>query len=89
MVTLPFWMVQRQVKAEPVGEEALLLKTPNLPTFQVGVRPRTDGPGWFAQLHSVSAAGDRVLIRESPEALMNRSTAWQFAFELFRQEVII
>lgn len=88
--SLPFWLVQRQAKVEPTGENALLLKAPNLPPYQVAIRQAPDGQGWMAALHQAPAEGqEKPLVAESSFPLPDPVTAWDAAFELYRQHVIV
>lgn len=85
--TLPFWLKQRQVKAEPAGENALKLTAPNMPGHEIQVRP--DG-GWSAVLFELSPdSGEKKPLAETEVRFDHPHLAWQAAFELFRQSVIV
>ena len=84
---LPFWMRQRQVKAEPIGETALKLTAPNLPVHELAVAAAA--PGWKALVYRVPADGQKVLVAERAFSAPSLESAWQDAYELFRQQVII
>jgi hypothetical protein len=85
--TLPFWLVQRQVKTEPVNEETLRLIAPNLPAYEIGIK--AVDAGWSGVLYRPPGGeGERILIAES-DTLAERDDAWDAAFELYRQHVIV
>jgi hypothetical protein len=87
---IPFWMRQRQIKIEPINETTVAIKTPNLPTHELSLRPGENGTGYVAAIHCLPAAGgEKFLVAEKPSGLSEPQTAWQFAFELFRQKVIV
>ncbi len=87
---LPFWVLQRQVKTEQVSEDTLRLNAPNLPTYDIAVQPATDSQLWRAVLYRLADAdGDKVLTAESDPPLPSRQSAWEAAFELYRQHVIV
>jgi hypothetical protein len=83
---LPFWMVQRQVKAETVDERTLRLKAPNLPAHEIAVAPNADGSGWTATLYR--GEPERREIASRPAAQPTAASALQTGYELFRQLVI-
>ena len=85
--TLPFWMRQRQIKAEPIGETAMKLIAPNLPVYKLAIEPAPTG--WKAFVHQLSAEGAKVLLAEREFSASGLEAAWQNAYELFRQQVII
>ncbi len=86
--TPPFWVLQRQVKIEPVGEETLRLTAPNLPAYELGVK--WSEVGWVGALsRPPTGEGPRVLLAESDRPLPSAELAWDAAFELYRQHVIV
>jgi len=87
---IPFWMRQRQIKVEPINDTAVALKTPNLPTHELVLRPSGNGDGIIAAIYCLPAAGEaKFLVAEKPSGVTEPQVAWQFAFELFRQKVIV
>jgi hypothetical protein len=84
---LPFWMLQRQLKAEPIGETSLRLLAPNLPAHELTLE--AIGPSWRSAIYRVGANGDKHLVAERVFDVADRERAWQNAYELFRQEVIV
>jgi len=87
---IPFWMRQRQIKVEPMNETTVALKTPNLPIHELILRPAENGEGYTAAIYCLpTAGGERFLVAEKPSGLTEPQSAWQFAFELFRQKVIV
>jgi hypothetical protein len=88
---LPFWAVQRQVKVEPVGDEALTLKAPNLPAHELTLRAGAAPGTWQATVHRLPPAegGDKVLLGTQDFSAETPTAAWENAFEFFRQTVII
>jgi hypothetical protein len=83
-VTPPFWFKQRQCKAEPVGENMLRLSGPNLGESFIHLIPTDDR--WRAALRKTSDGAD---VAETEDALPSQREAWEAAFELFRNHVII
>ena len=86
---IPFWMRQRQIKIEPVNESSVALKAPNLPSHELALQPTEDEPGYTAAVYCLPSGGERYLVAEKPSGLSDPPAAWQFAFELFRQKVIV
>ncbi len=86
--TPPFWLLQRQVKVEPVSDESLRLTAPNLPPFELGVKAGANG--WLGVLYRLSTGeGDKVLLAETDPGMPGPQHAWEAAFELYRQHVIV
>jgi hypothetical protein len=86
---MPFWAVQRQVKAEEVSPDTLLLKAPQAPVCEIGIRPAGEGPGCKAVLYRLpDAEGEKALLAES-EPVDSQEAAWSVAFELYRQHVVV
>ena len=89
MVTLPFWMLQRQIKAENVNDMTLRLVAPNLPTYEISVMPLPTGPGWRVAVDRLNADGGRVPVVYTETPFDKVEGAWQAGFELYRQRVIV
>ncbi len=84
-VVTPFWFNQRQGKAEAKGTNCYLLTAPNLAPFTIQIEQGADGL-WSASL----SAGDNPTPIAVTEAMFPRSEeAWQGAFELYRQHVVL
>jgi hypothetical protein len=86
--TPPFWVVQRQVKVEPVDECTVRLQAPNLPAYELALRPVSGAPGWTVVLYRTEGGGERHPVAES-DALADQPSAWEAAFELYRQHVVV
>jgi hypothetical protein len=84
---IPFWMRQRQVKAEPAGESAVKLTAPNLPSHELAIEGAS--PDWKARVYRLPAEGQKILVAEREFAAPGVEAAWQNAYELYRQQVII
>ncbi len=86
---IPFWMRQRQIKVEPINDTTVALKMPNLPTHELVLRPSENGAGYTAAVFCLPTTGEqKFLVAERPSGVTETETAWQFAFELFRQKVV-
>jgi hypothetical protein len=87
--TLPFWMRQRQIVAEPVNEHTVRLTGPILPACEVTVQPggNAENASYLLRVEKVSDAGKEVLAEATSS--LPREEAWQAAFELYRQQVIV
>jgi hypothetical protein len=83
--SIPFWFKQRQCKAEPAGSENVLKLTgPNLADAYIHIQGN-DGR-WSAGLRLSPDGPDVAVCRdECPTA----KQAWEAAFELYREHVII
>jgi hypothetical protein len=83
---LPFWFKQRQCKAEPAGSDHILkVSAPNLGESFVRIE-RADNGRWRA---AVRAAADGPDLRATEPQYVSEQQAWNVAFELFRQSVIV
>lgn len=85
---LPFWMLQRQITSETVDDHTLRLIGPILPTCEIGVLPVAKGPGHRVAIDRVTDAGKATVV-QTEVPFENESAAWQAAFELYRQHVIV
>jgi hypothetical protein len=85
-VTVPSWFKGRQGKAEEVAPHLLRLTGPNLNEWYIGIR-RSDSGRWVAFLRK-SADGPDTAAMELDEDL-SEYNAWEAAFELYRNQVII
>jgi hypothetical protein len=83
--TIPFWFKQRQCKAEPAGSEhTLKLTGPNLGDAFIHIQG--DNGHWRAGLRLTPDGPDvAVCNEECPTA----KKAWEAAFELYRDYLII
>ena len=82
----PSWFKQRQCKYEPAGADTLMKVTgPNLGEAYIRVE-RTGNGRWLAAFRT-SADGPDVAVTE-PNIPSERE-AWDAAFELYRQNVIV
>lgn len=81
----PFWFKQRQAKAEEVGPDLYKLSGPNLKEAFVGIR-RADNGRWQAFLRT-SADGEDLSATDA--ILETPYDAWEAAFEIYRNHMII
>lgn len=83
--TQPFWFKQRQAKLEPAGTPNLYRVTaPIAPEVFIGIRQADGGP-WTAFLKTEA---DKEPAQTFERELDNPTSAWEAAFELYRQHVI-
>jgi hypothetical protein len=84
-VVVPTWFKGRQGKAEEAGPRMLKLAAPNLRDWYLGLRHLDDGR-WQAFLREKPDAPDAAVVEvdRSPEY-----EAWEAAFEIYRNQVII
>jgi hypothetical protein len=81
----PFWFKQRQCKAEPSGRQQELKVTgPNL--ADAYIRIAEEGKVWRAALRLAPDGGD---VQTTAAELPDPISAWQAAFELYRNQVIV
>jgi hypothetical protein len=86
---LPFWMKQRQIRVEPVDECTVRLSGPQLPTYELELRPAGNDRTWSTVLYQLTGeGGSRTQIAEDTSTHPDSATAWEAAFELFRRSVI-
>ena len=81
----PFWFPQRQGKAEPAGENTYRLFGPNLPETFISIR-RGDNGKWYAAVRH-EADGPDLAVTEP--IFDTEYEAWEAAFELYRELVIV
>jgi len=82
---LPFWFKQRQCKVEPAGSDReLKVSGPNL--GEAYLRIIQDGPRWRAALR-LSPDGNDLSSTEAE--CWSPQEAWNAAFELYRNLVIV
>lgn len=81
----PFWFKQRQGVAEAVGPELYKLSGPNLREAYVTIRNIEPGK-WQGALRFKPDEPDAMIY---PEPLDNPTDAWEAAFELFRNQVVV
>jgi hypothetical protein len=81
----PFWFLQRQGKAEAVGDNTLRLTAPNL--AETFLRVDRDDSGRFSASLRATADGPPLV---TSDALYDREEdAWAAAFEMYRMHVVI
>ncbi len=85
-VVVPAWFKGRQGKAEEAAPNLLRLTGPNLNEWYIGLR-RSDTNHWVALLRK-SVAGPDTASAEL-RAGVDEYSAWEAAFELYRNQVII
>jgi len=81
----PSWFKQRQAKAEPAGESTYRLYGPNLPECWLSIRRGENGK-WFGLLRDKPDSPDTGVTVPEFE---REYEAWEAAFELSRQRVVI
>jgi hypothetical protein len=83
---LPFWFKQRQCKAEPAGNDHVLRVTgPNLGEAFLYVVPG-DVQRWRAGLRLTADGAD---VATTDAEIPTQREAWDAAFELYRDHVIV
>jgi hypothetical protein len=82
---LPFWFKQRQCKAEPAGSENVLkVSAPNL--GEAFLRIEKVDNRWRAAIRTTP---DGLDLQATGADYVSPQAAWDVAFELFRQNVIV
>lgn len=90
LVYMPFWMKQRQVKAEQVNDATVRLAAPQLPVYELEVRPTGDDHRWLAVVYEAAPeGGERKLVTQYSASFDSPMTAWEAGYELFRKAVLI
>ncbi len=84
-VTVPSWFKGRQGKAEEAGPGLLRLTAPNLKEWYVGIRPR-DGGRWLVFVRAQADGPDAAAVEIDPRP---EYEAWEAAFEVYRNHVVI
>jgi hypothetical protein len=84
-VTVPSWFKGRQGKAEEAGPGLLKLTAPNLHDWYIGIR-RLESGGWLAFLRSDPDGPDATAVEVDP---LPEHEAWEAAFEVYRNQVVI
>lgn len=81
----PFWFKQRQGKAEPAGDSTYRLTAPQQGEAFITIRPGDDGR-WAAALR---LAADGPDVAATPPQFRTPGEAWEAAFELYRQSLVV
>lgn len=81
----PYWFAQRQGKAEEAGPNLYKVTGPNLPETYVGIRSGPSGK-WLGFVRSTAEGPDLAATKDE---LPTEYDAWEAAFELFRDVIII
>ncbi len=83
---LPFWFKQRQCKAELAGSENVMkVSAPNLGEAFLRIE-KADNQHWRA---AIRATADGPDLQATGADFISPQKAWDVAFELFRQNVIV
>lgn len=85
---LPFWMMQRQIKSESVDDNTIRLTGPILPICEISVLPVSVGPGYRIAIDRVTEESKTPVV-QTEVPFDSETAAWQAAFELYRQHVIV
>ncbi len=80
----PFWFKQRQCRLEAAGENAFKAAGPNLPESYLRIFAE-DGR-WKAAVRSSADGPDDTV---TADGLPTTNAAWEAAFELYRNRVVI
>ena len=89
-IAMPFWMQQRQVKAEPLNDTTLKIAAPQLPVYEIEIRPVAGSSEWSAAVFQPTPeGGERKLIAETSSPESHKWGAWEAGFELYRQAVVV
>jgi len=84
-LTVPTWFKQRQGKAESVGTDTYRLTAPNQGEAFIGIRD--DGQGrWAAVLKQTADGPD---LEATATAYARPAEAWEAAFEIYRQRLVV
>jgi hypothetical protein len=83
--TPPFWFKQRQCKYEPVGENLLRITGPNLGEAFIRIQ-RADNGRWQAAIRRTADGPDGAV---TEPYIPGEREAWDAAFELYRENVIV
>jgi hypothetical protein len=84
-VTVPSWFKGRQGKTEEVGPGLLKLTAPNLKEWFIGIQRRDNGH-WLAVVRNQAEGPDAVAVEIDP---VPEYEAWEAAFELYRNHVVV
>jgi hypothetical protein len=85
-VTVPSWFKGRQGKAEEAAPNLLRLSAPNLNEWHLGIR-RSDTGRWITFLRTSADGPDTVAVELDRD--VSEYDAWDAAFEVYRNHVII
>jgi hypothetical protein len=85
-VTVPTWFKGRQGKAEEAAPHLLRLSGPNLNEWHIGIRHGETGR-WLAFVRKTAEGPDTASYELGPNA--REYEAWEAAFEMYRNQVII
>ena len=82
----PFWFKQRQLKFDPAGSDTTLKITgPNLGEAFISIR-QTENQRWQAAFRRTADGPDETATEPN---IPGQREAWDAAFELYRQNVIV
>jgi hypothetical protein len=82
---VPSWFKGRQGKAEPAGEDVYRLTGPNLRECFIGLHRGENGL-WAGFLRFTSEGPDAAVTEPRFDTQYD---AWEAAFELYRQQVVV
>ena len=85
-VTVPAWFKGRQGKTEEVSPGLVKVSGPNLAEWHVGLKRLDDGR-WVASVRQAVDGPDAVT--QELDASLAEYEAWEAAFEVYRNHVII
>jgi hypothetical protein len=85
-VTVPSWFKGRQGKAEEVAPGLVKTSAPNLKEWYVGLDRLPDGR-WLAHVRETADGPDAAT--QELDASLAEYEAWEAAFEVYRNVVII
>ena len=86
MISLPFWLQQRDGKLEEVDDHTIRVSGMRSPLCEISVFPMPAGHGWRVAVDLLTSKGRQPLAQtESP--FENEQAAWQAGFDLYRQRL--
>ncbi|GIW79780.1 MAG: hypothetical protein KatS3mg105_1587 [Gemmatales bacterium] len=80
----PFWFKQRQGQMEAIGDHVLRLTAPNLPEAYIAIEQ--DNGHWKAALREKADGPDVEVSRHCYDTTFD---AWNAAFEIYRNRIVI
>ena len=85
MLIKPYWFDQRQLKAEPAGEDSYRISGTNVPERLLGIRKGSSGLFQAFMRAAKDSSEEETTESRFPTAY----DAWEAAFELYRARVIL
>ena len=86
MVSLPFWLQQRDGKLDRLDDRTVRISGAHLPTCELSVFPMPTGVGWRVAVELITGT-TRQTIAKTESPFENEQAAWQAGFDLYRQRL--